>query len=219
MHRLQENRLLISPLSREEVRNLEWARRSSIKHSRTRRCRPPFLNLLKEPSKISMSYRKSSATARLRCWLRKSRVLKARIGLALTSLIMGRTFRACAVRSQTGSRNHPRMGEESRTQSMLTTLPPPSTSRGEICRLSLTATLWALTGPLPRIPRLTNPPSSCLKANLEAEEQMECTRHGGHWVWIREGAISNLDLSTTSSQSGAITSITDYFNLHSFNSQ
>jgi hypothetical protein len=199
MHRLQENRLLISP---EELMNLEWARRSSIKHSRTRRCRPPYLNLLKEPSKISMSYRKSSATARLRCWLRKSRVLKARIGLALTSLIMGRTFRACAVRSQTGSRNHPRMGEESRT---LTTFPPPCTSRGETSRLSLTATLWA---PLPRMPR------PCLKANLEAEEQMECTRHGARWVWIREGARSSLDLSTTSSQSGAITSITDYFNLY-----
>ena len=216
MHRLQENRLLTSLLSREEARNLGWARRNSIKHSRIRPFRTQYLNLQKEPSKISMSSRRNSATARLRCWLRKSQVLKARIGLALMSLIMGRTSRACAVRSLTGSRNHPKMGEESRTQSMLTTFPPPSTSRGETSRPSLTATLWALTGPLPRMPRLTNLPSSCLKANLEAEGQMECTRHGAHWVSIREGARSSLDLLTTSSQLGAITSITDYVNLYSF---
>lgn len=211
MHRLQENRLLIS---REEARNLGWARRSSIKHSRIRPFRTQYLNLKKEPSKISMSSRRNSATARLRCWLRKSQVLKAKIGLAHMSLIMGKTSRACAVRLLTGSRNHPKMGEESRT---LTTFPPPpSTSRGETSRPSLTATLWALTGPLPRMPRLTNLPSSCLKANLEAEGQMECTRHGAHWVSIREGARSSLDLLTTSSQLGAITSITDYVNLYSF---
>jgi len=188
MHRLQENRLLIS---REEARNLGWARRSSIKHSRIRPFRTQYLNLQKEPSKISMSSRRNSATARLRCWLRKSQVLKARIGLALMSLIMGKTSRACAVRSLTGSRNHPKMGET------LTTFPPPSTtSRGETSRPSLTATLWALM-----------PSTPCLKA---AEGQME---YGAHWVSIREGARSSLD---TSSQLGAITSITDYVNLYYF---
>jgi hypothetical protein len=84
------------------------------------------------------------------------------------------------------------MEVESRTQNMLTTF-PPKTSRGEISKLSLTATLWALTGPLPRMRLPTNLLSSCLKANLEAE-QKEWTRPGAHWVWIREGARSSLDL-------------------------
>jgi len=211
MHQLQENRLQISPLSSREVRNLEWARRSSIKHSRTRPSHT--LNPPKEPSKISMSYRKISATARLMCWYLKSRVLKARIGQPLMSLIMGRISKACAVKSLIGSRKHPKM-EESRTQNMLTTF-PPKTSRGETSKLSLTATLWALTGPLPRMRLLTNLPSSCLKANLEAG-QMVWTRPGAHWVWIREGVRSSLDLWTTSSQSGAITSITDYVYLYIF---
>ena len=191
MHQLQENRLLISPLSSREVRNLEWARRSSIKHSRTHPSRPRYLSLQKEPSKISMSFRRINATARLRCWHLKSRALKARIGLALTSPIMGRISKACAVKSLIGSRKHPKM-EESRTQNMLTTF-PPKTSRGETSKLSLTATLWALTGHLPRMRLLTNLPSSCLKANLEAG-QMVWTRPGAHWVWIREGARSSLDL-------------------------
>ena len=212
MHQLQENRHLTSPLSRE-VRNLEWARRSSTKHSRTHPSRPQYLNPPKEPSKISMSFRRISATARLRCWLRKSQVLKARIGLPLMSL-MGRISKACAVKSLIGWRKLPKMEGESRTQNMLTTF-PPSTSREETSKLSLTATLWALTGPLPRMRLLTNLPSSCLKANLEVG-QMEWIRPGVHWVWIREGDRSSLGLWTISSQSGAITSITDYVYLYTF---
>lgn len=214
MHQLQENRLLISPLSSKEARNLEWARRSFIKHSRTPPSRPRYLSLQKERSKIFISFRRINATERLRCWHLKSRALKARIGLELTSPIMGRISKACAERSLIGSRKHPKMEVESRTQNMLTTF-PPKTSRGETSKLLLTATLWALTGPLPRMRLLTNLPSSCLKANLEAG-QMVWTRPGAHWVWIREGVRSSLDLWTTSSQSGAITSITDYVYLYKF---
>ena len=197
------------------VRNSEWASKSSIKHSRILPFQLQYLNPPKEHSKISMSFRRISVIARLRCWLRKSRVLKERIGLPLVTQIMGRISKACAVRSLIGLRNHQKKEEESRMQDMMITL-LSSTSRGEISKLSLTATLWAQTGPLPRMLLLTNlQKSSCLKANLEVE-QMECTRPGAHWVWIRGEARNSLDLWTTSNQSGAITLITDYVYVYTF---